>query len=107
MATVQVRVRAADGRESLLPVVVPVLDEVLAFAARLHDAGEAWQGEAFGWQGEYVPESRTRPLGSRLDFTPAEFCLGESGVWFYSLMWEHGAAAPPVEFLDESGIVHP
>lgn len=103
----QARIRAADGRESLLPVVVPDLDAVRAFAAGRHAAGEPWQGEAFGWQGEYVPELRERPLGSRLDFTPAEFCLGESGVWFVSLMWEHGAAASPVEFIDESGLVHP
>ena len=107
MATVQARIRAADGHESLLPVVLPDLEAVRSFAASLHAAGTPWQGDAFGWQGEYVPESSERPLGSRLGFTPAEFCLGESGVWFFSLMWEHGATAAPVEFIDESGIVHP
>lgn len=107
MATVQARIRGADGHESLLPVVVPDPEAVRAFAAGLHAAGTPWEGEAFGWQGEYVPESRERPLGSRLAFTPAEFCLGESGVWFFSLMWEHGVSAAPVEFIDESGIIHP
>lgn len=107
MATVQARIRATDGHESLVPIVVPDVEAVRAFARTLHHTGQPWRGEAFGWQGEYVPEGRERPLGSRLGFTPAEFCLGESGVWFFSLMWEHGAAASPVEFIDESGLVRP
>jgi hypothetical protein len=40
-----------------------------------------------------------------LPFTPADFCIGESGVWFFSLMWEHGKDAPPVEFLDDSNLL--
>jgi hypothetical protein len=81
------------------------LDEVRAFANRLHASGIAWQGEAFGWQAEYIPETPSRPLGSRLTFTPAEFWIGESGVWFCSMTWEQGKAAPAVEYLDESGLV--
>lgn len=27
--------------------------------------------------------------------TPADFCIGESGIWFFSLMWEHGKNAEP------------
>jgi len=23
-------------------------------------------------------------------FTPADFWIGESGIWFYLLMWEYG-----------------
>ncbi len=38
-------------------------------------------------------------------FTPADFWIGESGIWFYSLMWEHGRSKPPSEFLDERGLV--
>jgi hypothetical protein len=105
VATVQARVRNADGQESLLPIVVPALDEVRAFANRLHAAATAWQGAAFGWQAEYIPETSSRPLGSRLSFTPAEFWIGESGVWFWSMTWEHGKAAPAVEYLDDSGLV--
>ena len=41
-------------------------------------------------------------------FTPADFCIGESGIWFFSLMWEDGDEADPVEFLDDRAIVeHP
>jgi hypothetical protein len=38
-------------------------------------------------------------------FTPASFWIGESGIWFFSLMWEHGKNKEPVEFLDDRGIV--
>jgi len=40
-----------------------------------------------------------------MTFTPADFCIGESGIWFFSLMWEHGSDAEPVEFLDDESIV--
>ena len=105
MATVQAKIRTADGQESVLPVVVPEIAAVCDFANKLHATGEPWQGDAFGWQAEYVPQRDTPPLQSRMAYTPAEFCIGESGVWFFSLMWEHGAGAAPVEFLDDSGIV--
>jgi hypothetical protein len=105
VATVRARIKAADGRESVLPVEVPDLAVVRDLAGRLHAAAVPWEGQAFGWQAEYLPQRDTPPLGSRLAFTPAEFCIGESGVWFFSLMWENGAGQPPAEFLDESGLV--
>lgn len=105
MATVQARIRSADGHESVLPVVVPEIGCLREFAKQLHADAKPWQGEAFGWQAEYSPEQDTPPLESQLTFTPAEFCIGESGVWFFSLMWENGANANPVEFIDDSGIV--
>jgi len=40
-----------------------------------------------------------------MTFTPADFCIGESGIWFFSLMWEHGKEAEPVEFLDDRNIL--
>jgi hypothetical protein len=40
-----------------------------------------------------------------MTFTPADFCIGESGIWFFSLMWEHGSDVDPVEFLDDRSIV--
>lgn len=48
-----------------------------------------------------MPVIATPPLDSRMTFMPADFCIGESGIWFYSLMWEHGNEAEPVEFLDD------
>lgn len=90
---------------SILPVAIPDLTEVKAFANRLHAAGKRWQGEVFGWPAEYAPESRKKPSGSKMRFTPASFWVGESGIWFFSLMWEHGKNEEPVEFLDDRGIV--
>ena len=40
-----------------------------------------------------------------MTFTPADFCIGEGGIWFYSLMWENGREAEPIAFLDDRNIV--
>ncbi len=81
------------------------LNEARAFAAQLHAAGQSWRGEAFGWPAEYNPERPEPPLDSNLAFTPADFSIGESGIWFYSLLWENGKDQTPVEFLDDENIV--
>jgi len=39
-----------------------------------------------------------------MTFTPADFCIGESDIWFFSMMWEHGGDAGLVEFLNDRGI---
>jgi hypothetical protein len=88
-----------------VPIVVPELDEVRRFAAKLHTKGKAWKGEAFGWQAEYNPARPEPPLDSKMTFTPADFCIGESGIWFFSLMWEYGNDAAPIEFLDNQAIL--
>jgi hypothetical protein len=43
-------------------------------------------GRFLGWQAERAPESHKRPSGSKVRFTPASFWIGESGIWFYSLI---------------------
>lgn len=88
-----------------MPITLPNLDEVRAFAATIHARGEEWKGEAFGWQAEYAPERPEAPLDSKMTFTPADFCIGESGIWFFSMMWERGRDAAPVEFLDDQNIL--
>ncbi|HEY84585.1 MAG TPA: hypothetical protein G4N96_05695 [Chloroflexi bacterium] len=106
MKTVKAQIRTNDtGYTSIVPVVIPELDEVRTFAAKLHTKGVFWQGEAFGWPAEYNPESSTPPLDSKMAFTPADFCIGENGIWFFSLMWEYGKDEKPVEFLDDRNIV--
>ena len=106
MTTVKIRMPAQNnGHESIVPVVIPDMDEVRAFAQSLHEKGQAWRGEAFGWSAEYNPEKPDPPLDSKMTFTPADFCIGESGIWFYSLMWENGRDEAPVEFLDDKNIV--
>jgi hypothetical protein len=86
-------------------VVIPDLSEVRAFADHLHTSAKRWRGEMLGWPTEYTPESRKKPGGSKMRFTPASFWIGESGIWFFSLMWEHGKNKEPVEFLDDRGII--
>jgi len=81
------------------------LKEVKAFVNHLHSLGKAWQGELFGRQAEYTPESSKTSEDSKMTFTPADFWVGESGIWFFSLMWEHGRDKDPVEFLDHRGII--
>ncbi|MCX7015837.1 MAG: hypothetical protein NTW86_25335 [Candidatus Sumerlaeota bacterium] len=87
-----------------MPILIPDLQEVRAFARALHAKGVAWQGEVFGWHAEYNPERPEPPLDSKMTFTPADFCIGESGIWFFSLMWERGRDQEPVEFLDDHNI---
>jgi hypothetical protein len=103
--TVKAKIPRGNGDSPVLPVVIPDLSEVRAFANHLHVTGKRWQGEIFGWPAEYTPESRKRPLDSKMRFTPANFWIGESGIWFFSLMWEHGKNKEAVEFLDDRGIV--
>jgi len=103
--TVRARIPRRANYSPVLPVVIPGLSEVRAFAHHVHAAGKRWKGEIFGWQAEYTPESRRKPAGSKMRFTPADFWIGESGIWFYSLMWERGKNREPVEFLDDRGII--
>ena len=105
MLTVKARIPRGTDESPVLPVVIPDLSEVRAFARHLHAAGKTWQGEIFGWPAEYTAESRKKPAGSKMRFTPADFWIGESGIWFFSLMWEHGKNKAPTEFLDDRGIV--
>jgi len=105
--TVKARISQRDDDSSLLPVMIPDLGEVRNFANHLHTTGKHWSGELFGWQAEYTHESRKKPVGSKMQFTPADFWIGESGIWFYSLMWEHGKIKEPVEFMDDRGIIRP
>lgn len=105
MLTVKARILQGAEHSAVVPVVVPHLSEVKTFANHLHATGKPWQGEVFGWPAEYTPEKRRQPPDSKMRFTPADFWIGESGIWFYSLMWEHGKNKEPVEFLDDRGII--
>ena len=101
---VKARVQIRD-RVPIVPILIPELNEVREFARKLHADGRPWSGEAFGWHVEYNPESSQLPLDSKMTFTPADFSIGESGIWFYSLMWEQGKETEPVEFLDDRNLV--
>jgi hypothetical protein len=103
--TAKAKIKMYEDHAAIVPVAIPDLSEVREFASKLHADGKAWRGESFGWQAEYNPERPEAPLYSKMTFTPADFCIGESGIWFFSLMWEHGSDEEPVEFLDDRNIL--
>jgi hypothetical protein len=106
VVTVKAKIQIHDDDYALVvPVVIPDLDKVREFAYKLHRESNTWEGEAFGWQAEYHAERPEPPLDSKMTFTPADFYIGESGVWFFSMMWERGEDAEPVEFLDDRNIL--
>ena len=104
-------------RSSAASISIPDLGSVDGLAEELHKANAPYHGEAWGWDITYEPEinepeavvdvpdgrggftTHLMPL-----WTPASFTIGESGIWFYSLMWENGADQPPVAFLDDRGV---
>lgn len=106
------------SRSVTVPISIPNLDDIRRLAARLHESGKPYHDRAWGWEVTYEPElseseaevevpdgeggfvSQVMPL-----WAPASFTIGESGVWFFSLMWENGADQPPVEFLDDQNIL--
>ena len=107
-----------SSRAVAVPISIPDLENVRALAARLHGAGQSYQDRAWGWAVTYEPELDEPdaevevPDGKggfsthrmRL-WTPASFTIGESGVWFFSLLWENGTDQPPVAFLDNRNIL--
>lgn len=107
MRTVKAKLELYEDETVIVPIVIPKIKAVQDFANKLHSAGQPWKGELFGWSAEYTPERSVAPLDSKMTFTPADFWIGESDVWFYSLMWEQGSDKSPVEYLDESHILGP
>lgn len=105
MIATKIRVNHMIEESATIPVLIPDLSEVRALAYQLHKAAAFWQGEFFGWPAEYHPEENIAPLDSNMTYTPADFCIGESGIWFFSMMWEAGKDQEPVEFLDNRGVV--
>lgn len=105
MVAARARIKMHENYTSIVPVIIPDLGDVRRFIAKLHAERRPWKGEAFGWQAEYNPERLEPPLDFKMTFTPADFCIGESGIWFFSLMWEHGKDADLVEFLDDRNIL--
>ena len=112
MKTIRVRI-PSESNECVIPVQVPELAEVREYADVLHLRGEAYHGQMWGWPVHYEPELlEERALFElpsdgndmkreyRRYFSPASFTVGESGAWFFSLLWENGRDAEAVEFQD-------
>lgn len=72
MLMVKAKIPAHGDYEPILPLSIPDLKEVKAFANHLHSIGKYWQGEIFGWHAEYT---RKRQEARRLenDLHPRRF----------------------------------
>jgi len=118
LVTVNTHFQEGHSRSVAIPVFIPKLDDVRALAELLHSAGQSYQDRAWGWEVTYEPEldepeAEVEVPDDKGDFvtkimplwTPASFTIGESGVWFFSLLWENGSSQPPVEFLDDRNVL--
>ena len=94
-----------DDYALFLPVFIPNLDDVRAFANQLHARNKAWQGEAFGWDAVYNPASPEPPLDSKMTFTPADFSIGDGAIWFFAMLWEDGDEQPAAETIYDENLV--
>jgi len=120
MNTTRVKVTVSDPSQEgtvVIPVATPPLAAVRALAERLHRAGQPFEAVIWGWTVNYEPEIDEAETefevpdgfgGLRTElrrfWSPASFTIGESGVWFYSLLWENGGDKEPVAFLDDRNI---
>lgn len=120
MNTTRVKVTVSDPSQEgtvVIPVATPPLAAVRALAERLHRAGQPFEDVIWGWTVNYEPEIDEAETefevpdgfgGLRTElrrfWSPASFTIGESGVWFYSLLWENGGDKEPVAFLDDRNI---
>jgi hypothetical protein len=108
------------SRAVTVPVAIPALEDVRALATRLHANGESYHDRVWGWEVTYEPEIREPEAEVEVPdgkggfvtevmplWMPASFTIGESGVWFFSLLWENGIDQPAVEFLDDRSLLEP
>lgn len=88
-----------------LPVIIPDINSIRAFAQALHARGAGWSGMFEGWPAAYTPEDHTRqPANSKMAFIPAEFFVGLSEIWHVAIAWEDGKNEPPVELENRRGL---
>lgn len=118
LVTINTHPQNGHSRSVAVPVAIPDLADVRKLAMRLHTAGRSYHDQVWGWEVTYEPElkeesaevevpdgkgeytTQTMPL-----WAPASFGIGESGVWFFSLLWEQGIEQEPVAFLDDRNIL--
>ena len=119
LVTINTRSAKGHSRSVTVPVSIPDLADVRALAARLHLAAKSYRDRVWGWEATYEPElkeanaevqvpdgqggfaTQSMPL-----WMPASFTIGESGVWFFSMLWENGANQAPIEFADDRNILN-
>jgi hypothetical protein len=88
-----------EGFTLVVPVFVPDVRAVRAFAEQLHRKAQPRRGIAFGWSAHYEPANDDVPEGSRAEVNPASFTLGDATAWCYTITWE---ADEPIEIVTDS-----
>jgi len=99
-------------------MAIPDVQEVRAFAERLHQLGQSYQDRVWGRELSYEPEINEPEAEVQIPngkggfvtetmsiWAPASFAIGESGVWFFSMLWENGVDQPPSEYLDDRNLL--
>jgi hypothetical protein len=102
---VKIKITIDQEFQPIVPVFLPDVEAVRAFAQQIHEQNEYWQGEAFGWEAEYHPSRQESPPHSKMSFTPAEFWIGDATIWGFSMMWEDGDDHPPVETVNDWNVI--
>lgn len=96
---------SAEDEPIIIPVYIPDLDKILAFANELVKANVEYEGRFEGWKCQFAPYKPTPPQWSRAPFTPAMFSIGEPGIWSVCLDWNHGNDASPDVLAMDNNIV--
>lgn len=79
----------ADKSALLIDVLIPEVEEVVAFAQRLYTTGEEWSGQIGEWDALYRPNT-TR-------FSITRFIVGSPGLWSVRIRWENDVPIPQEE----------
>lgn len=96
---------SADDEPVIIPVYIPDLNKILAFANQLAKANVEYEGNFEGWACHFSPYDPMPPHWSRAPFTPAMFSIGAPGIWSVCLDWNHGNDAAPDVLVMDGNIV--
>lgn len=94
-----------DDFELTIPISVPDLTDIRAFAFGLHTRGEEYAGRLEGWPVSYSSSCPDAPLDSALTFTPALFFIGVWPLWYVSFTWEYGDDSEPSVLIGDEFVV--
>ena len=62
MATTKVKIKTHENHISVIPIVIPNLDEVRKFAAKLHAEGMPWEGRCLAGKRSIILNGQSRRL---------------------------------------------
>lgn len=88
-----------------IPVTLPNMENIRAFAFGLHSRGQMYAGSLEGWPVSYTPATADPPLDSALNFTPALFFIGVWPLWYVSFTWEFGDDDEPSVLIGDEFLV--